>query len=535
MRLNQNEKSAFEALWQLIILADIKLTQTSLKNALLQHNDFPTFASFGDVLDEFNIPNLSTRLSAENLSEIPLPALAHLEENDGDNFVIIKSVADNQIEWQQERKIVQENITEFTKKWEGITLLIEPDLTSGEANFLTMRRKEVINNLRTPFIITGILLCLGGVLLSIFERFSLAENWQYSALLLTKILGVVSSVLLVWYSIDGSNPLLENICHLNKKTNCENILNSKAARIFGWLSWSEIGLFYFSGGFSLLLLNPDFSLWYLGGFTLLALPYTFWSVYYQAFVAKEWCPLCLSVQVLLWAEAGIFFSTTHAEFNLQNLPFRSLIIAFLPMPILWAFVKNPLLKSYQSELYKNQFQKLKFSPDFIENLMSKEIYLPIIDVDMKVIKMGNPLAENKLTLVINPVCGGCKRTFGMVDKLIENQENINCEVILVASADPESESSRVTQKIFNEPSNEFMLKALRAWFAEDKVIKNSILAHYPAEINTIAQHRQWYDKTGFSSVPLVFMNNTEIPSLYSPDEYPKLFKQCLNVGFRNQQ
>ncbi|MDR3220154.1 MAG: vitamin K epoxide reductase family protein, partial [Dysgonamonadaceae bacterium] len=41
-------------------------------------------------------------------------------------------------------------------------------------------------------------------------------------------------------------------------------------------------------------------IFYLALINILALPYSFWSVWYQKFKAKQWCVLCLIVQVLLW-------------------------------------------------------------------------------------------------------------------------------------------------------------------------------------------------------------------------------------------
>jgi uncharacterized membrane protein YhaH (DUF805 family) len=38
-----------------------------------------------------------------------------------------------------------------------------------------------------------------------------------------------------------------------------------------------------------------------------ALFYTFWSVWYQAKVAKQWCPLCIAVQIVLWCLFLVYF------------------------------------------------------------------------------------------------------------------------------------------------------------------------------------------------------------------------------------
>jgi len=82
------------------------------------------------------------------------------------------------------------------------------------------------------------------------------------------------------------------------------ILNSKASKTFG-ISWSEVGFFYFATTL-LFLLIPGFD--FLSKATVIsvanlaAVPYVFFSIYYQWKVARQWCPLCLTVQVVLIAE-----------------------------------------------------------------------------------------------------------------------------------------------------------------------------------------------------------------------------------------
>jgi hypothetical protein len=74
---------------------------------------------------------------------------------------------------------------------------------------------------------------------------------------------------------------------------------------FKLISWSEIGLFYFVGGFISLLVAGEQAasiLLILAWMNVAALPYTIFSIYYQWGVAKQWCILCLTTQVLLIAE-----------------------------------------------------------------------------------------------------------------------------------------------------------------------------------------------------------------------------------------
>ncbi len=59
--------------------------------------------------------------------------------------------------------------------------------------------------------------------------------------------GIIATSLLLWYEIDKNNPVLQKVCSGIAKGDCNAILTGKQARVFSWLSWSEVGFFYFSG------------------------------------------------------------------------------------------------------------------------------------------------------------------------------------------------------------------------------------------------------------------------------------------------
>jgi uncharacterized membrane protein len=211
----------------------------------------------------------------------------------------------NQVEWLHDKMgIRSESIAEFSQKWQGITLLTQPNEKSGEEDYSKNRKFEIIENLRNPFIISGLIVILGYFIGTHFTNLTIENSSHFYAFLIAKFAGVIVSCFLIWYGIDANNSFLRSVCEINSKTNCGNILNTEAAKIFGWLTWSEIGLFYFVGCFLALLFSSNLleTLLILKWLNVLALPYTVWSVYYQAFVAKEWCVLCLMVQILLWVE-----------------------------------------------------------------------------------------------------------------------------------------------------------------------------------------------------------------------------------------
>lgn len=534
MKLNPDEKNAFEAIWQLVRLTNLKITATSLKNALLQHPNFPTFVAFSDVLQDFNVPNLATRLTPDRLHEIPLPAIAHFEGGGG-TFITITKIIDDTIEWTHDKiGIKKESIAEFLHHWQGITLLIEPNETSGEVNYKENRKQEIIESLRFPFIITGLLTCLGLLFYQVITQYSITENWQYYTLLLTKTLGLVVSVMLVWYSIDSNNSFLRSVCQLNNKTNCNNILNSKAARLFGWLTWSEVGLFYFAGGFLTLLFTPHIGAWgLLGSIGVLALPYTIWSIYYQAFIAKEWCLLCISVQVLIWVEFFIFLKMGLRLNSFIDLSWQGILSPLIGVwglfPILWAFMKRPLQKALQTDILRKEFQKIRFSPNYVQTVLSKETILPPIFKDMKTIQMGNDWAENALLLILSPDCASCRMSYYQTKALIEKDANFKANIILAASLAPGNVATKVLSQA---PEN--MLFALDEWYKDEtKNLTKWVIQEDATEEGKkqVSIHLRWLELAGFSEAPVVFLNNAELPKHYVISEIHKL----LQIGFANQQ
>src|SRR6202012_5749326 len=124
-----------------------------------------------------------------------------------------------------------------------------------------------------------------------------------------------------------------------KKSSCNAILSSGAPKIFKWLTWSEVGFFYFAGTWLLPLFGGHSCaiLQMLAVLNIISLPYTFYSIYYQARVAKEWCVLCCTVQGLLWLEFGVLV-TIYPGLSLSAIPLAALsavLICLLAPVILW--------------------------------------------------------------------------------------------------------------------------------------------------------------------------------------------------------
>ncbi len=199
------------------------------------------------------------------------------------------------------------------------------------------------------------------------------------------------------------------------------MLDSPAANVTTWLSWSEIGFFYFAGG----LLYTCLPEWLsgqkqilLGVFNLIALPYTLFSIYYQWRVARQWCILCLIVQALLWIEFVIFQTgmEQHGLFRMNSLALATFAYG-LPV-LLYAFLKPFMINALQTRRYQVQLSRLKNDPAVFKTLLEKQPKAPDWLPDT-VITLGNPAAEHTLIMVTNLFCNPCKRIYQEAEQLLK--------------------------------------------------------------------------------------------------------------------
>lgn len=540
MKLNSSEKNAIDALTYIVETTGVKVTAKSVKEQLYLHPDFPSMLAFSDVLREWNIPTVAARVFREQLVEIPLPAIAYLEIKGG-YFAPIRKVSSQEIEWLDTQKGWQkEPLEEFYRKWNHVVLLLEPHENSQEPNYTEKRKEAFLANARKPFVLGGLLVCLllfGAMYVSSFSQM----NWPYLALIATKLVGVVVSVLLLLSTMGADNALLRSICGFDSRTDCNNVLSSKAAKLWGWLGWVDIGFVYFAGGL-VYLLNPTlalpsregtdylFPLWGVGG---LALPYTIWSVWYQWRVAKTWCTLCLMVQALIWVE---FYLTPAPLLSREGLVMESMVIAclifsFLLPTVLLVFIKKPLQDAAQVWPLKRELQKAKFNPEYVESLFAKQPQMPPIFEDMRVVKMGNPEAEHTLTVVTNPMCGPCIKLHPEIEALIENTDMVNCQFVFLGSLNAQP----LVQTIMSLP-NERAVEGMHRWYTgkyrDVETWSKDVNADASnAETNRQIQlHRQWCGLAEIQATPTLYLNGRQMPLTYHLSDVETLCRILVPDG-----
>jgi len=501
----------------------IPVSGFTIKSSLENHPDYPSLLSLSDSLTSWSVPNQAMQLDKENsnIDELPLPFIAHVKI-EGGQLLLINEIRGNIVYFSNEaEKNGKLDKDEFLRRWDGIILYAEKDEQSGEANYNQSFIKGFFNQARLPFLIAVL---LAG---SVYTVSQYVLNLPYLLLLVVSLLGVAVSALLLMQSVDANNPLIQNLCSLGKKNDCNAILKSDAAKVTSWLSWSEVGMFYFAGFFISLLFKPSgYEL--LSWLTLLSLPYTFYSIGYQARL-KNWCILCCSIQVLLWGLAlifllsGSFFSSNASHFQLLDLISNS--IWFLTPIALWSFIKPFFVQSAQLQPLKNQLKKFKYNSELFNQLLSAQQKYEVPDELMPII-LGNSNAENIITMISNPFCGPCATAHQTLDDWLKQRNDIQVKVVFTTSNQDDERRTKVARHVTALSllsDKKVVEEALNDWYKDPDKNYDKWAIKFPITYNndmTLVTKKQkdWCDRAEIAFTPTFLVNGYKLIDPYRLDD-----------------
>lgn len=496
----------------------VKHTKTGVVEKIGEHPNFPSLAAVEDCLTNYYIASESFTATniEETLRHIRLPCIAQTNTN---NFLLIESITADTLCYSNEKYLNQaQPIPDFLKESTGIFLEAEANPQSIEPDYKANRLKELINQIKVPVLV-------GCLIIAIILSF-VNNHTPTNVILLTaiKVIGVSVSILLLIQSIDANNPFVKNLCGLGgKKDSCNAILKSDAAKLTSWLSWSEVGFFYFAGSLLALLFIPE-SLPLLALLNLLALPYTVYSFTYQ-YRHKNWCVLCCTVQVILISEAIVFYSTGGLQpltLDLTRYSFLpSAIIAFLLPFFIWSFLKPFFLQAAQQKTLQHQLIKFKYNRGLFDQALKNQFHYAIGDELMPVI-FGNPKAETVITMVSNPFCGPCAKTHETLNRWLQERDDIQLKIIFTTANDDDDEKTKVAKHISALAvlkDVQLLENALNSWYAQTDKKYDNWAQQYPVafngEMNTLTQkQKEWCEEAKIEFTPTLLVNGYKLPEPY---------------------
>ncbi|QJB37147.1 thioredoxin domain-containing protein [Chitinophaga oryzae] len=531
----------------------VKVSLTTLATEMESHPDFPGILSVSDILSKFGVENLLAKFDAEQLPQLPAPFLTQISSHDGIGvyFTVVRKIDERQVTYyDKETRSWKTAATEnFQKNYMGLVLLAEAGEHAGEADYqqhINAEKRQLTLQYAKLFILPFIsLLAMAAALF--------LEGWN--ALLpvgftLTAVLGAMVGFLLLWYETDQYNPLLQQICTAGKKVNCGAVVHSKASKIAG-ISWSIIGTSYFTGSLLFMLfsgITSVQSLLVMSGLTVLAAPYTIFSVYYQWKVAKQWCLLCLSVQFILLLQLLIpIAGKWHTLAPLSSITLFtgiSFALSYL-LPFLVITQLMPAFRaSREARQNKMKFNQLKHNQQIFEALLAKQKAVEESTTGLG-ITLGNPDARIKLVKVCNPYCGPCSKAHAPIEELLHGSDDLQVQIIFTATNKEDDHRSLPVKHflaVAESGDNRQLKEVLDGWYLSPTKDYRQFSGKYMLPDGAMARQgkkveamRSWCDRAGIKATPTFFLSmpsaDQTTTALYQlPDIYQiKDLKYILNV------
>jgi uncharacterized membrane protein len=328
---------------------------TGIRAMVKGHPGFPSLLSIAQSLELIGIKTKALKGTTSDLSENDYPSIAHLKS---DRFIIVEKIDKNEVHYIDPGKgRISCKLKDFAEIWSGVVLRGVANKDAGEKNYLLQRKEEIFNTIRNLFVLPGLI-----ILFTLIFAYGLTENANLNNLLFlwgVKLIGLTICLIMFIQS-----SVMQFFCNLSKRASCLKVLNSPAGKILG-ISVAELGVLYFSSSLITLLFLPyigqmEFNIFILVIMNLSTLPYTIFSIYYQAFVLNAWCLLCLTVQALFWIEFFLFLDTISYCFSTFSwMLVLPLILGVAISILIWIGIRTLLIKAKRTNYLEQKLFWLK--------------------------------------------------------------------------------------------------------------------------------------------------------------------------------
>ncbi|WP_257669575.1 cysteine peptidase family C39 domain-containing protein [Parapedobacter tibetensis] len=529
MKINSIERNAAFTVRRACKIVNIKVTDTRLQETLLEHPHFPSMQSLKDTLTSFNVSNLAVRIDPILLQRITLPVIVYLNNNIG--YVTVEKVENGFVEWfHNDLGAGRDHIADFSRKWNGVSLVIEPSALSGDTDYEKYKLEET-NRRRKRYSLWIASLIL--FLLWLLES-PATTNTLFNLLLFIKIIGSVASFKLVQISMDKYDSFWRKDKRLNFPSNSERILRSKMSKSIFGLHWAELCLLFFSGGLLSLLTsnlsNLPSRIDALQIFSYLALGLTAWILYVQSKL-KGWSPLCVLVSGLLCAEFLILFKVIPT-FSGDWKDTTQLILLFSIPTVIWVSFKGVLGSSSTAQGHYYTIKKMMYDPAYLRSLLAKKKELPPLFSKMNSVTIGVSEARTCITLVLSPICFMSRTAFFQTQELILANHGIRCEIFLAVSQNPESFDYTLASAILGTTSVPAKV-ALEDWYKQMPIKfedwSKTLQFDKKLGLEQLIHHFRWFELSALrSELPIILMDGAELPMIYNASD----IKRMLNVNLK---
>ncbi|TDE52702.1 vitamin K epoxide reductase family protein [Flavobacterium sp. GT3P67] len=475
---------------------------------LQTHPDYPSIKSITDTFDYFNIENLVAKVPKEALEKLPKYFIALLKK-DHDSKLFLAEKKKNRMTVTDENLNKQTlNFDDFKESWDGTIIAIEDNKLESDISSSSNFKK-------IGFLVFSII-----TLINLFN-FDKIEVFIYNTL---SLVGFFISYFIVEEAFGIHNKTVAKVCETVSKANgCSGVINHKKGKLFNTISLSDASIVYFIINL-LTLIGTGFSFSVLFCISVFSIPIVLITLYYQAFILKQWCALCLGISIVLIMQFLVLWVAFEGLYFDINFLLKYLFTTFLVVTV-WYNLKRLWAQNSKLASVEIEFLKFKRNKELFDTLLIKQelINNKLIAKENKIVfGSDNPLLT--IDAVTNPLCGFCVASFQTYFKLLKTHKDV--QINFVFNVPFEDINNTATQivvtvlDIYLNNSKERALDALNDWYEERSFNKwqgyYKISKNIDDNILTILkEHQNWLQINSIKHTPATFVDNYYFPAEYN--------------------
>lgn len=466
------------------------------------------------MLNIYGIYNEGIRSKEKKIESFSPPFIAHLSNE----FVIVKKKLKDTITYEWRGIDITGPIENFRDNWSGVVLLAQPTEASKEPNYSKHCLFSFCEKIQRLVLLVFPIICL----LAAYYNNKDIIGINGSLLILLNAIGIYISFLLLQKQAKVNSNYANKICSLFHQKDCNAILELPVAKI-GILSWSEIGFAYFLTNILLITLFPNY-IYYQIFPNLLALPYTLWSIWFQYKKVKQWCVLCLIVQILLWLTFIVNVFNVNMTFvtSLGIIPLAVLCSSYVFLSFLINIVIRGIICIHKVYFITQDYESLKNSDEVFKTLLKLQPYYEASGTSQ--ILFGNPDSKLQVTILTNPHCEPCGRMHQRVANLLKQVDYQICiQYIFSAFDDDLLLSNRFLIAAYLHGSSKQQIEEVyNQWYMKGKYCSKEFISKYNFDLegveDELKKHEQWKKVNHLMATPTILVNGYLLPSRYKIED-----------------
>lgn len=253
--------------------------------------------------------------------------------------------------------------------------------------------------------------------------------------------------------------------------------------------------------------------------------YGVWSIYYQWRIAKSWCVLCVTSQIVIWLIgiiAIISCISVPFSFNVFSSLLSCIVYGICIMVVHHYAIAHSAEKGRTQAIQK--YRALKANSKVANTLIEDGDFYETSLEDSSII-FGNKEAKMRITILSNPHCNPCARMHERIDKLLDLcSDNICIQYIFSSFNEQLEDSSRYLIYCYDINDIQASRKAFTKWFKGEKANHEDITRKYSVQIHNekveeeLTKHKEWRQRTKLMATPTILVNGFELPAEYEIED-----------------